>query len=233
MKLRSLLPVLVLAACAQPAYLPQTVETGEFDDTAYVRAASAGIPVYRIDPATSAVYVHVGRAGTLKAAGHDHAIASTIVEGMMLIADDWQQSRADLRIPLAYLLVDDPRHRRRFGLDPDVSATAINGTTRNMQEKVLDSAAYPDAFATARLLGPLDESTILAVTITLRGVTKEYTVPCELQVTPAVVFVSGSMAVQHEDFGLTPFSAAGGLLRVAERIELEFEFSARRWGALN
>lgn len=228
-----LLATLALVACAQPPYVANDAPLAEYDDGAYVAAAAAGLPVYRIEPMNSAVYIRVGRAGALKSAGHDHAIASTVVEGMVLVADDWAESRADLRIPLVHLVVDDPANRRRFGLDAEVSESAINGTTRNMQDKVLESATYPSAIATARLTGPLSADPSLAITLTLRGVTAEYTVPCELQIGPEEVLVSGVLAVQHEDFGLEPFSAAGGLLRVADQIDLEFEFRARRWGALN
>ena len=235
MRLRALplLSALALGACSQPPYVPDEPPVIEYEDGAYVAAAAAGLPVYRIDPMSSGVYIRVGRAGALKSAGHDHAIASTVIEGMVLVADDWAESRADLRIPLVHLVVDDPVHRQRFGLDPDVSQSAINGTTRNMQEKVLESTTYPSAIATARLTGPLSADPSLAVTLTLRDVTAQYTVPCELQVGPEEVRVSGALAIQHGDFGLEPFSAAGGLLRVADRIELEFELTARRWGALN
>lgn len=228
-----LLAALALAACAQPPYVPEEAPAVEYDDGAYVAAAAAGLPVYRIDPIGSGVYIRVGRAGALKSAGHDHAIASTVVEGMVLVADDWTESRADLRIPLVHLVVDDPVHRQRFGLGDEVSESAISGTTRNMQEKVLESTTYPSAIATARLTGPLSADPALAITLTVRDVTAEYTVPCELVVGPEEVRVSGAMAIQHEDLGLEPFSAAGGLLRVADEIDLEFEFTARRWGALN
>ena len=230
-RLPVLTAMLLVAACAQPEYVPGDVETTEFDDALYIRAAAAGMPVYRIDTVASTVFIRVGRAGTLKAAGHDHVIASTVMEGMVLVAADWAESRADLRIPLVHLVVDDATHRQRFGLEPDVSASAINGTTRNMQDEVLESALYPEAVASARLTGP--DSDTLHVTLSLHGVTREYTVPCELFVDPGFVSVSGSLVIEHEDFGLTPFSAAGGLLRVAGEIELEFELSARRWGELN
>ncbi len=228
------LPVLAavaLAACAQPPSVPGDVASAEYDDEIYLTAAAAGLPVYRIEPVGSSVYIRVGRAGALKAAGHDHAIATTVIEGMVLVAEDWQESRADLRIPLLHLVVDDPAHRQRFDLDPDVSESAISGTTRNMQEKVLESSIYPEALASARLTGP--ESGALAVTLTLHGTTREFIVPCDLQVDPEFVTVLGSMAIQHGDFGLQPFSAAGGLLRVADQIDLEFELTARRWGTLH
>ena len=229
----TLLAALALSACAQPPSGPDEAPVVEYDDGAYVAAAAAGLPVYRIDPVGSGVYVRVGRAGALKSAGHDHAIASTVIEGMVLVADDWTESRADLRIPLVHLVVDDPVHRQRFGLDEEVSASAINGTTRNMQDKVLESTTYPSAIATARLTGPLSAGPALAITLTVRDVSAEYTVPCELVVGPEELHVSGALTVQHQDFDMEPFSAAGGLLRVADEIELEFEFTARRWGTLN
>ena len=232
-RLLPLLATLALAACAQPPPVPDDAPVVEYDDGAYVAAAAAGLPVYRIDPIGSGIYIRVGRAGPLKSAGHDHAIASTVIEGMVLITDDWTESRADLRVPLVHLVVDDPVHRQRFGLDAEVSESAISGTTRNMQDKVLESASYPSAIATARLTGPLSADPALALTLTVRDVTAEYTVPCEILIGPDEVWVSGALAVQHEDFGMEPFSAAGGLLRVADQIDLEFEFRARRWGALN
>jgi polyisoprenoid-binding protein YceI len=228
-----LLAALALASCAQPPSGPDEAPVIEYDDGAYVAAAAAGLPVYRIDPIGSGIYIRVGRAGALKSAGHDHAIASTVIEGMVLVADDWAESRADLRIPLLHLVVDDPVHRRRFGLDDEVAEPAISGTTRNMQEKVLESMTYPSAIATARLTGPLSAGPALAITLTVRDVSAEYTVPCELVVGPEEVRVSGAMTVQHQDFDMEPFSAAGGLLRVADEIELEFEFTARRWGTLD
>jgi len=62
----------------------------------------------------------------------------------------------------------------------------------------------------------------------VHGTSLDYTVPAELDIGPDALTVSGSMTVQHGDFGLTPFSAAGGLLRVAEDIEIVFEIKARR-----
>jgi hypothetical protein len=35
--------------------------------------------------------------------------------------------------------------------------------------------------------------------------------------------------VRHSDFGLVPFSAAGGLLKVADEVTVDFELVATRW----
>ena len=56
----------------------------------------------------------------------------------------------------------------------------------------------------------------------------DYSLPVELVVEPNKLVVSGSLTIVHSDFGLQPFSAAGGLLRVADQIDMDFEFVARR-----
>jgi polyisoprenoid-binding protein YceI len=185
--------------------------------------------VYRIDPERSLLLMLVGRDGTLKNLGHDHVIASEDLAGFVLAADDASASRADLLMPLQSLIVDNAEYRTRFGLEPDVPASSIEGTTRNMQDKVLESALYPLAQVSARFASVYDEPKTLSVSITLHGTAFEYTVPVQLNIDPAELTAKGAMTIRHADFGLTPFSAAGGLLRVAEEIELSFELVAPRW----
>jgi hypothetical protein len=40
---------------------------------------------------------------------------------------------------------------------------------------------------------------------------------------------TGRLVVKHSDFGLVPFSAAGGLLKVADEVSIDFELLATRW----
>jgi polyisoprenoid-binding protein YceI len=133
-----------------------------------------------------------------------------------------------LRLPLQQLVVDDPVYRERFGLEPDLPETAIDGTTRNMQDKVLESNLFPWATASVRVLSMQDAQAELDVTVTVHGASFDYTMPADVDIGQDTLRVSGSMTVQHSDFGLIPFSAAGGLLRVAEDIEIAFEIEARR-----
>jgi polyisoprenoid-binding protein YceI len=124
--------------------------------------------------------------------------------------------------------VDDPAYRERFGLEPGLPESAIEGTTRNMQEKVLESNLFPWATASVRVLSMQDAQAELDVTVTVHGASFDYTMPADVDIGQDTLRVSGSMTVQHSDFGLIPFSAAGGLLRVAEDIEIAFEIEARR-----
>ena len=219
----------VLAACAQPPpYEPGDAAAPPLPQDVYRQAADAGEAVYRIDPQQSRVFLRTGRDGPMKSAGHDHIVASRDVEGWVLVADDPAKSRADLRLPLQLLVVDDPAYRERFGLEPELPDGAIEGTTRNMQEKVLEWNQYPWATASVRVLSTQGTQAQFDVKVSAHGAVFDYRVPATLTVGPEELGVNGSMTLRHADFGLTAFSAAGGLLRVAEEVEVVFEIVAER-----
>jgi hypothetical protein len=221
--------ILLLASCAQAPYVPSPTEsTPGLPVAEYEAAVRPGDTLYRIDSGESRILFRVGRAGPMKEMGHDHVVASEHVDGIVLLASDPGRSRADLRIPLRELVVDKPAYRARYGLEPDVPADAVNGTTRNMQEGVLESDEFPWAEVAVRMASALDEPPTLAVSITLRGSTFEHLVPAAIETSDDTLHIHGETALKHADLGLEPFSAAGGLLRVAEAIDVEFEFVATR-----
>ncbi len=224
----SLVLLALLAACAQPEWVPGDTTAPPLPERVYRDAARQGEAVYRVDAQRSRVFMRTGRDGPMKAAGHDHVIASADVDGLVLVSTDPQKSRADLRLPLQQLVVDDPAYREKFGMEPDLPESAIEGTTRNMQDRVLESSRYPWATASVRVLSMQRDQAELTVSMTMHGVSFDYEVPAVLRVDADALTVNGSMTVSHGDFGLTPFSAAGGLLRVAEDIEVVFEIVAER-----
>ncbi len=223
------LTLAAIAGCAQPPYVPKDIEGPPLPEQIYRAAARDGTPVYRVDPQRSRVFIRVGRAGPMKSAGHDHVIASEDVDGLVLFGDDRGSARADLRLPLQRLAVDRPEYRERFGLEANVSESAINGTTRNMQDKVLESASYPWAEVTARFVPGPEAGQALAVNVALHGATFEYLVPVRIETDAGQLTVTGSMTIRHSDFGLERYSAAGGLLSVAEAIGIEFDVFAERF----
>jgi hypothetical protein len=226
-----LLLVVALTGCGQPERVPDISAPSPeklYQEALYIEAADQGAAVYRIATHDSHLLVHVGRTGRLKNLGHDHAIASEDIDGMVMLSDDPAASRADLVVPLRRLIVDEPGYRARIGLASDVSESAIEGTTGNMQDKVLESAAYPWALVSARFASAQSDPPTLSVSVTLHGTAFDYVVPVALEIEPGQLVIEGDMTMRHEDFGLTPFSAAGGLLRVAEELELEFRIVAAR-----
>jgi hypothetical protein len=97
-----------------------------------------------------------------------------------------------------------------------------------MQDKVLESGRFPWATVSVRVLSMQEAEADLDVRVSMHGTTFDYRVPAVLEIDAESLGVSGAMAVSHADFGLAPFSAAGGLLRVAEDIEVVFDLVATR-----
>lgn len=214
----------LLTACAPPppsppaAAIPPT--PAEFPEAHYRQAEAAGRQVLRVDPARSLVVIEVRRAGVLAGLGHDHVVASHDVRGFV----DAQAGRADLYVPLQRLAVDEAGLRAEAKLDTQPSPDAIEGTRRNMLEKVLDAERYP--FALIRATRASADPAKLDVAITLHGTTRRFDIPLQMETLPDGLAVSGRLTFNQTDFGLTPYSVLGGALRVEDRLELRFRIVA-------
>jgi len=218
--------LLMLAACAQP--IPYERETSapplEQVEPAQTAAATA---VYRIRSEESLLLIRVGRAGKMAHLGHDHAVASIDVQGFVEIAADPSASRAEIAMPLLNLLVDEPEYRQRLELDKEISSDDVAGTYSNMR-KVLEAELFPwvkvvASFAAADAVPP-----VLKVSIAMHGEAHEYLLPVQLEVSDERLSVSGELVIKQSDFGLVPFSAVGGLLQVADELQIEFDLRAVR-----
>lgn len=224
----AVLPLLaLLASCAQPVARVDETSAAPLPADSYADAAKSGAAVYRVDPTESMVVAIVGRDGRLKHLGHDHAIASEDLIGYVEINSMRSGSRADLAMPIRNLVVDKAEYRKEFGLDTSPSESDIAGTYTNML-KVLEPESWPWATVRARFAAESGSAQELAVTIELHGMAFDYLVPVDLEITDERVVVSGEFRVMHTDFGLSPYTAAGGLLRVADEVGIRFRVVARR-----
>ncbi len=185
-------------------------------------ALHASQTAHRIVAGDSLVTITVRRGGPLARMGHDHVVATRQLEGFIELA----QGRTELRFRLDQLTVDEAALRKEAGLETQPSADAIDGTRRNMFNKVLKADAYPWVLVRAAFeQGAKDR---LRAAITLHGQTREYIVPLELREDGATVLASGAFKVRQTDFGITPFAVLGGALAVQDELELKFAISARR-----
>ena len=221
----------LLTACTQP--VPRVDETSRapLDRSGYETALRAGADVFRVDPAASQILVRVGRAGRMQRLGHDHSVASLDVQGLVALYADPERSHADLAFPLRNLVVDKAEHRDRLGLDTEPTPSDIAATYTNML-KVLGPDSHPWAAMRARIAANGSGATEMSVSISLNGTTAEFLVPTQLNVDGKGLRAAGSTRLSHADFSLEPYSAAGGLLRVADALEVHFTIIARRIDAL-
>ena len=192
----------------------------DFPHTFYRDAAAGGQTVLSVDPRQSFVAVEVRRGGPLARLGHDHVVASRDMRGYVLPS----AARADLYVPLARLTVDEADLRAEAGMESKPSQEAIDGTRRNMLDKVLEADRFP--YALVRIARKSEDA--LAVSITLHGQTRDYVAPARIEHEREKLIVSGRMAIAQTDFGITPFSVLGGALQVQDRLVLRYRIVAEK-----
>jgi polyisoprenoid-binding protein YceI len=201
---------------AQPAGTPRTAVPG-------------GARTFEVDPAKSSVTILVNRAGPLAKFAHNHVVSSGQETGFAWVGADPASSGFEIRVPVASMVVDDPAARAAVGGEfaGDVPDSAREGTYRNMtRPEVLDPAEFPEVTARCDgIIGTWDRP-VAAVDLTIRGVTRRVDIPIELERTADSVVARGSLRLRQTDFGITPFSAAGGAIQVGDELELRFEVAA-------
>lgn len=221
--MRRVLPiVLLLGACAPPPAppsLPPSVAAASPD--AYRSAAAAGAAVYLVDPEASLIAVTVRRAGLMARLGHDHVIASRSLTGYAAPG----LNRADIAFRLDQLRVDEPEPLREADIGTRPPPEAIEGTRKNMLGPVLDAQRYPMVILHAETRQPGR----LHVAVTLHGVTRWLEMPSTVQADAGQLSVQGHARLKQSEFGIAPFSVGGGLLAVADELEVRYRIVARRW----
>jgi hypothetical protein len=190
----------------------------------YEQALAGGKSVYRVDPASSLVYVTVRRAGSLARLGHDHVVASHQAQGFVAL----EEGRADLYVHLADLVVDEQALRVQAGLNTFPSEADIAGTRSNMLDKVLQVQQFPDALISIRAADPLPTGAQLMVELTLHGFTRTFNVPAQVRAQSDQLVVNGQFEFNQSEFGIEPFSILGGAIQVQDRLTLNFRIYARR-----
>lgn len=211
----------LLAACAPRLALPPPAPTaaglGELPPP-------SGAALFVLDPTASWLQLRLYSAGRLAALGHNHLIASRDLRGR--VADAPGALVLELELPAATLLVDDPELRAAAGAEfakqPDPAAIA--GTRRNLLgPAVLDAATHPQI----RVRAALPTGAARAeVAIRLRGAIHQLPMAVTLRRERGRLIATGQARLRHADLGLTPFSALGGAISVADEMDLSFHLEA-------
>jgi hypothetical protein len=236
MKLRHFLPALLLpllaAACQSAAVQPQATKAEAAPDLRFqYQALARNGAVYVLDPAMSKVLIHVFRAGAAARLGHNHVLSAPKFEGYVSVpSPQAADARFDLSVAWADLLIDEPLLRSETGdsFRGERSAEDIEGTRRNM---LGDRGMQADQFPLVRLHSVAIEGDwpilIAQVEVTLHGVTRTQPVLLRVERGSAQLKISGSMTLRQSDFGISPFSALGGLMKVQDVVAITFALSAR------
>ena len=101
------------------------------------------------------------------------------------------------------------------------------GTRRNLlRAEVLDGTRHPQIVVHANGLEGDWERPSVAATVQLKDQVRTIDVPLTIQREPRAVLARGEFRLRQSEFGITPFSVAGGAIQVADEIVLAFEIVA-------
>jgi len=226
--------LLLCIAVVMPTAAQQT-DSGAIDVAAYRAGLASGGQVYRVDPARSQLLLQTFKGGFLSAFGHNHLMALRDIDGLVLLAATPAASRAELLIPVTSIEVDNPALRQAAGdeFESKPSASDIAGTRDNMLGTAqLDSAHYPHIRVRVTLRQWRPPEAVLQLTVMLRDHQVQLSVPAKVTVSADELRVSADLELSQRQLGLTPFSALGGTLKVADSIKLSVRLLAHRLEAL-
>ncbi len=165
----------------------------------------------------------VGKAGFLKALGHDHLIEIRgIVGDVEWRPDNPEMSSIRIEIDTNSLAV----------IDEDISDADRATIQAEMENTALDVEKYPKIVFVSKELsvsrGNGERKGNLRGELTLRGVTDEVKIALTLTVDDQKVRVQGEFKIKGSDFGVPQIKAAGGSVKTKDELELTFDLVARR-----
>lgn len=185
---------------------------------------------YRVLPDASELRLLVYRDGPLARFGHNHVVSGPI-RGELRVGDTTADSGFRLTVDVVELRVDDAAARAEEGeaFAASVDEKSRAGTRENMLgEKLLDADKWPEIrIESIALEGPRWNPSVRAK-VTLRGVARELAFPAAVFVDGERLVVIARFTIRQSDFGIEPFSALAGGLRVADSIEARVRLVAGR-----
>ena len=181
---------------------------------------------YSIDSAKSKIEIQVAKDGFFKAFGHDHLVSATKFSGgVRLVAAKMEESSVSFAADADSLRVIDPGESEKDRIE--VQATMLG-------EQVLDVARYPQiqfSSSAVKLVSSSKNTFDLQVSgpLTLHGTQKPVTLPVHLQISDdGSLICDTEISLLQSDFGITPYKAAGGAVKVKDKLKLTFHIVATK-----
>lgn len=190
------------------------------------RALATGGRVYRLDAAASTLRVVVYRGGPLAEKGHNHIIEVRDLRGLVFLPDKGlDEARLDLAVPVDGMVVDPPAARSATGgaFAHPLHDAARAGTRANMLgAQVLDAGRFPQITVHADDIRGAPPWLVVRAAVTVHGTTHRVTVPVRVETGQNGLTATGRLVLRQRDFGITPITAMGGLLRVEDAVTVVF-----------
>lgn len=173
---------------------------------------------YNIVPAESSLTIFVAKAGALSFLAHDHNIAVRSYSGRVVVpAAGPASGSVELDIDAKSLAVLDK-----------VSEKDRKEITNSMNTAVLESGKFPKiTFRSVGVSNVNGASLTVNGDLTLHGTTKRIAVPVTVSATAQLLRATGKITIKQTDFGITPYSAAAGSIKVKNEVVISFNVVAK------
>ena len=102
-----------------------------------------------------------------------------------------------------------------------------------LRAAVLDGEHFPTITLRSAAASGVWPQPIVRVAVTLKGVEREQEIPVVVERDANGVIARGELRLSQAEFGMTPFSVAGGAIQVADTLEIRFEIAASLPGAVS
>ena len=165
-----------------------------------------------IDVERSTITIHVGKAGLLSVAGHDHWINAPLSSGTIR---ESAPERVEFTVETAKMTVKP---------DPKVDAKTQAEIQKDMEEMTLETKKFPEIrFHSSRIEKVGAGQWKVDGDLSLHGVIK----PVSLTVKQSGESYTTRTVLKQTDFRIKPISIGGGMIKVKNELELDFEIFGR------
>jgi polyisoprenoid-binding protein YceI len=180
--------------------------------TILVVAAIAAAEDTSIDVKRSIISIHVSKAGLFSAAGHDHWVNAPIASG---VVEESPAPHVEFTVEAAKMNVK---------ADPKVDAKTQATIQKDMEQMTLETGKFPQiTFRSSRIEKLGDAQWKVDGDLSLHGVTK----PVHLTVMRTGDAYTAHTVLKQTDFGIKPISVGGGMVKVKNELELDFQIFVR------
>jgi len=210
--------------------LALTAALGAWSLDARAQQKPAVQAAYQVDIESSRVYVKVDTATRL---GHGHGVQGNLKSSNVVLGRD-----GELVFDMSSFQADTAEARKRVGLEQKkVSASDARKVTEAMLgSSVLDVASFPTATFRITAIAPVDNQAAgapgryqLDGRFTLHGTEQKLHIAAKVEqtATEGVLRMTGSFTIKQTDYGISPYSALGGLAKVADELEITADLVLR------
>jgi len=170
-------------------------------------------PAHYVLTPESRFEVRTGRGGLLGSVAHNHVIRAESFDGAM----DYDPARPGASHFEITVLVDSLR------VVSPADSTDRDRIRETMLTRVLDPARDPTIHFESRRAEEMDGGLRVTGDLTLAGKTRSVTVDLTLREEPGRLVARGGFSIRQSDFGIRPYRAALGTIRVADSVTFDVE----------